>query len=278
LNQKTIVRKSVVAGMFYEDSPFVLRQHIADFMDRAQVPKLQGVVRAIVSPHAGYVYSGFTAAHAYKLLKGCQYDCVILIGPSHKEYFDGISIYSGDAYETPLGQTVINKEIRAELLGKEKTIVASLKGHRSEHSLEVQLPFLQTVLGEFSFVPIIIGDQRRELCTRLADALINVAAQRNLLFVASSDLSHYHPSHEAVLLDKRVISQLEKFNPQSFFDMLEEDTFEACGGGPIGVVMAVAQQLGANKAEVLHYCNSGDVTGDTSAVVGYLAASFRQAS
>jgi AmmeMemoRadiSam system protein B len=276
MSEKEIVRAPAVAGMFYERSPVALGKNIDEMLNRVQLPKVEGTVRAVVSPHAGYVYSGFTAAHAYKLLEGRKYDCVIAVGPSHREYFDGISIYSGDAYETPLGKVPINHEVRSELLQGEKNIVASVAGHRSEHSLEVQLPFLQRVLKEFSVVPIIMGDQRRQLCEQLSVALARVMANKNVLLVASSDLSHFHAYDEAVLLDTRVIQALERFNSDVFIDELEKKSFEACGGGPIAVAMKTAQQLGANRAEVLHYCNSGDITGDKSGVVGYLAAAFMQ--
>ena len=119
-----------------------------------------------------------------------------------------------------------------------------------------------------------MGDQHRPLCHKLAKAIARVAAKRNILLVASSDLSHYHPYDEAVELDNRVISELEKFDPDSFLDNIENQSFEACGGGPIATVMDSARQLGAKKAEILYYCNSGDITGDKSGVVGYLAAAF----
>jgi len=276
MSEKEIIRAPAVAGMFYEKSPTELRKNIDELLNRVQLPKVEGTVRAIVSPHAGYVYSGFTAAHAFKLLEGRKYDCVIVIGPSHREYFDGISIYSGDVYETPLGKVPINHEVRSELLQGEKNIVASVAGHRSEHSLEVQLPFLQCVLKEFSVVPIIMGDQRRHLCEQLSAALTRVIVNKNVLLIASSDLSHFHAYDEAVLLDKRVIRAVEQFNPDEFIDELEDKSFEACGGGPIAVAMKTAQRVGANRAEVLHYCNSGDITGDRSGVVGYLAAAFMQ--
>jgi MEMO1 family protein len=276
MSEKEIVRAPAVAGMFYDRSPAALRKNIDEMLNRVQLPKIEGTVRAVVSPHAGYVYSGFTAAHAFKLLEGKKYDCVIVVGPSHREYFDGISIYSGDAYETPLGKVPINHEVRSELLQGEKNIVASIEGHRAEHSLEVQLPFLQRVLKEFSVVPIIMGDQRRQLCEQLSVALARVMANKKVLLVASSDLSHFHAYDEAVLLDKRVIQEVERFNSDVFIDELEKKSFEACGGGPIAVAMKTAQQLGANRVEVLHYCNSGDITGDKSGVVGYLAAAFMQ--
>ncbi|MGD0037430.1 MAG: AmmeMemoRadiSam system protein B [Bacteroidota bacterium] len=274
MSAKLTVRPPTAAGLFYEDSPEVLQMNIDEYLEHARVPKLKSIVRALVSPHAGYVYSGFAAAHAYKMVEKINYDCVIIVGPSHREYFNGISIYPGDAYETPLGTIPINKEIRELLLEEKNAIIASNEGHRSEHSIEVQLPFLQRVLGDFSFVPIVMGDQRRQLCNELAEAIARVGTNRNILFVASSDLSHYHPYDEAVLLDNRVISELEKFNSETFINKMEEHSFEACGGGPIAAIMSAARRLGANKSEILYYCNSGDITGDKSGVVGYLAAAF----
>ena len=260
--------------LFYEILPDILQKNIEEYLENARVPKPEGTIRALVSPHAGYVYSGFAAAHAYKMIEGNKYDCVIVVGPSHREYFNGISIYPGDAYETPLGVIQINKEIREELLKENASIISSDEGHRSEHSIEVQMPFLQCVFGEFSFVPIIMGDQRRQLCNDLANAIVRVAKNRNILLVASSDLSHYHPYDEAVMLDNRVITELEKFNSETFISKMEEHSFEACGGGPIAAVMNAAQQLGANKADILYYCNSGDISGEKGGVVGYVAAAF----
>jgi MEMO1 family protein len=276
MSEKEIVRTPAVAGMFYERSSVALRKNIEEMLSYVQLPDIKGTVRAIVSPHAGYVYSGFTAAHAYKLLEGRKYDCIIAVGPSHQEYFDGISVFPGDAYETPLGKVSINSEVRLELLQLENNIVASVAGHRKEHSLEVQLPFLQCVLGEFSFVPIIMGDQRRQLCEKLSIALASVMENRNILLVASSDLSHFHVYDEAIILDKRVIKAVKDFDPDVFIDDLENKSFEACGGGPIAVSMKIAKRSGTNQVEILHYCNSGDVTGDKSGVVGYLAAAFMQ--
>jgi AmmeMemoRadiSam system protein B len=276
MTEKEMVRAPAVAGLFYEKTPDALRKNIDEMLKLVKLPKVKGTVRALISPHAGYVYSGFTAAHAFKLLEEQQYDCVIAVGPSHREYFDGISVYSGSAYDTPLGKVPINNEVRSALLQDEKNIFASLSGHRSEHSLEVQLPFLQSVLREFSFVPIIMGDQRRKLCEQLSAALARVMIDRNILLLASSDLSHFHSYDEAVRLDRRVINEVRRFNSDAFIDELENKSFEACGGGPIAVALKTAQLVGATRAEILHYCNSGDITGDKKEVVGYLAAAFMQ--
>jgi AmmeMemoRadiSam system protein B len=272
MSKKYTVRPPTAAGLFYEILPDILRENIKGYLENARVPIQKGTVRALVSPHAGYVYSGLAAAHGYKMIQGSNYDCVVVVGPSHREYFDGVSIYPGDAYETPLGTIPIHREIREEMLNEKTVIVSSDAGHRSEHSIEVQLPFLQSVLGDFSFVPVVMGDQRRQVCIELAKAIVRVAKNRNILLVASSDLSHYHPYDEAVMLDNVVIGELENFNSETFIDDMEKHSFEACGGGPIAVVMNAARQLGASKTEILYYCNSGDITGEKSGVVGYLAA------
>jgi Predicted dioxygenase len=149
MSEKEIVRVPAVAGMFYERSPAALRKDIDEMLNRVQLPKVEGTVRAVVSPHAGYVYSGFTAAHAFKLLEGRKYDCVIAVGPSHQEYFDGISIYSGDAYETPLGKVPINHEVRSELLQGEKNILLRLQGIARSIRLKCNCHFSSVCLRSF---------------------------------------------------------------------------------------------------------------------------------
>jgi hypothetical protein len=267
-------RPAAVAGSFYPASPKVLQRTVDDMLQSAEVPKSSGSILGLVSPHAGYVYSGFTAAHSYKMLSGMTPEAVIVVGPSHRDYFDGVSIFPGASYQTPLGEVPIHASLRAELLAAGKIITLSPLGHGAEHCIEVQLPFLQRALGSFSFVPVIMGDQSLDICRKLAEALASVIGKRNIILVASSDLSHYHPYDEAVKLDKRVIRLVEEYDPVGLLDKLEHHQLEACGGGPIAAVMLAAQKLGASKASVLHYCNSGDTAGDKDAVVGYLSAMF----
>jgi hypothetical protein len=270
------VRQPAVAGAFYDADPDVLRRHVDSLLDQARGATVKGSIKGLVSPHAGYMYSGSTAAVGYRLLRGKSYDAVILVGPSHREFFTGASIYPGDSYRTPLGDVPVHKEMRDELVKEGGTIMLSDAGHRGEHCLEVQLPFLQRVLGEFSIVPIIIGNQRREFCLALGNALAKAASRRNVLLVASSDLSHYHPYDEAVKLDRQVIGLVEALDDITMMDQIEEERIEACGGGPVVSVMHAAKLLGANRSQVLFYCNSGDITGDKDAVVGYLSAAFLQ--
>lgn len=270
------VRSAAVAGSFYDSDPEHLRGEVDFLLNEQKAPKLKGVIKGLVSPHAGYMYSGSVAAAAFRNLKGTPYEAVLLVGPSHREYFDGVTIYPGDAYETPLGQVPINREFRAALLRQSAIIQLSEAGHRAEHCLEVQLPFLQRVLGEFSIVPMIIGNQTKEYCLNLGTAIAAVARKRNVLLVASSDLSHYHTYDVAMELDQRVIHDVEAFDEDKLMDRLVDERDEACGGGPVVAVMRAAKLLGANRSHILLYSNSGDATGDKSAVVGYCSAAFLQ--
>ena len=270
------IRKPAVAGSFYDGDPGRLRDHVDLLLTQAEETNLEGQIRGLVSPHAGYMYSGLAAAVGYKALRGSSFDAVLMVGPSHREFFDGVSIYPGDAYRTPLGDVPIQKEIRAALASHSPVFVLSDAGHRSEHCLEVQLPFLQRVLGDFAFVPMIVGNQRREICLSLGNAIAEVSQGKNVLLVASSDLSHYHPYNVAVDLDRRVIDQVESFDELGLMEQIDDERVEACGGGPVVSVMRAAKLLGANRSKALFYCNSGDITGDKSAVVGYLSAAFFQ--
>jgi len=270
------VREPAVAGLFYPDLRTVLEREVGELLLRARSFRVEGLIRGLISPHAGYVYSGYTAACGYRLIQGQQYDAAIIVGPSHREYFDGISVYDGDFYRTPLGDLPVDKEIRQALADADPSIKISETGHQLEHSVEVQLPFLQYVFGKLPFVPVIMGDQRRELCTGLANAIARVCSGRNILLVASTDLSHYHQYAEAVELDRQIIDEIAAFRPEDLLDKIEREQGEACGGGPTAAVMMAAASMGARKCKELFYCNSGDVTGDKEAVVGYLSAALIQ--
>lgn len=273
LISSTTERAPVVAGAFYPGSAQRLQNDVDEMLGRAtpKVPQIESIL-GVISPHAGYMYSGATAACAYGALTGHAFDAVIVIGPSHQEYFRGCSVYPGASYRTPLGVVPIHTQLRSALVNEAKRITLSAAGHRGEHSVEVQLPFLQRVLGNFSFVPVVMGDQTLELCENLADAIVSAVSNRRVLLVASSDLSHYHSYEEALSLDHRVVDLIEAYDPRGLMDRLEHRTLEACGGGPIVSVMLAARKLGATSARVVQYCNSGDVTGEKNAVVGYCAA------
>lgn len=277
------VRQSIVAGSFYPSNPSVLRRMIIEFLEKAENKNINNI-KGLVCPHAGYIYSGQIAAHSYKQIEGKDYETVIIIAPSHAEYFDFNSIYTGSAYETPLGLVKIDTEKALSLINKSNYpsyIQGSTFGHRKEHSLEVQLPFLQVVLSDFKIIPIVMGAQTKQNIESLGRAIGDLFKGENILIIASTDLSHYHSYSTAVSLDSKVIEAIEKFNDPSFdieefIDDISTQQLEMCGGGPVASAMIASSLLGANEAAVLEYKNSGDVSGDKSAVVGYLSAAFYQ--
>jgi AmmeMemoRadiSam system protein B/AmmeMemoRadiSam system protein A len=270
-------RKPTAAGQFYTDDPVFLSKQITGFFKKAKKEALPGEIIALIVPHAGYVYSGQVAAHAFKLLEGLSFETVVVISPSHVVPFRGASVYNGGAYETPLGKISVDTSTAGEIADASDRVSLSNAGHasggmRGEHSLEVELPFLQLVLGKFKLVPIVMGDQDWATCKALADALIKALKGKSSLIIASTDLSHFHPYDEAVRLDNIVLDHVNDFDPDGLYSDLTAGACEACGGGPMITVMLAGKGLGADKSKVLKYANSGDVTGDRSGVVGYMAA------
>ncbi len=273
MQQDSIIRRPAVAGMFYSGNRETLEREVAVFLESSRKEKEVDYIHGIVAPHAGYMYSGGVAARAYRQVMDFEYDVVVVISPSHHVYFENVSVYNGDYYETPLGLVPVNKEICRQLAETDARLVLSAIGHEGEeHALEVQLPFLQHIFDDFTLVPIVMGNQDMTNIKSLAYALGVVLKNKRALIVASSDLSHYHSYNEAVRLDSVVISHIDNFKEDNLYEDLQSGLCEMCGGGPVIAMMKACRQLGANKAKVVLYRNSGDVTGDRSQVVGYLAA------
>ena len=268
------VRPHSVAGTFYPLDPRILSLDIERMLDDTEKRSLKGIITALIVPHAGYAYSGLTAAHGFKLLEGKRYDTVVVISPSHREYFRGISVFNGTTYRTPLGDVPIDAQLREEIVKGDQIIESSARGHGAEHAIEVQIPFLQKVIKDFMLLPVVVGDQRSDYCFHLGNRLAEVLENKNALIVASTDLSHFHPSAQAQKLDQIIISDVENFDYQKLMEDLEFEKAEACGGGPVVAAMSASKQLGADGVEVLHQCNSGDVTGDHESVVGYFSAAI----
>jgi len=268
------VRRSVLQGSWYPADPAALQGLMTQFLAEADPPlPLEGRVRALVVPHAGYRYSGPVAAHAYGLIRGMPIERVVLIGPSHRWRIDGISIGCYEAYETPLGRVPVDRNAADRLVRADSSIGFIPQAHAAEHSLEIQLPFLQTVLGAFEIVPVLMGRMDSATCSLLADSLIRVMDDgKRTLLVASTDLSHYHTDAKARELDRRFIHYVEDFDPKGLLAALAERRCEACGGGPTAAVLMAARRLGADRCAALDYATSGDATGDRDRVVGYLAA------
>ena len=272
------IREPAVAGAFYPANPAQLAKTIAEMLSATPKASVPGEIRGLVAPHAGYIYSGPVAAYAYKAIQGAEYKDVIVISPSHYEAFEGAAIYPGDAYRTPLGDIAIDKELSQAIASQAKFAQLSKYGHRptfrgGEHSLEVELPWLQTMLGDFKLVAIVMGDQDIETCRDLAESIAKAVGKRDdVLLVASSDLSHFHKYSQAAKLDNKLAKLVGDFDYRDLYNELQSHEVEACGGGPIVSVMMACEKLGAGSAEVLKYSNSGDITHDSSSVVGYLAA------
>jgi AmmeMemoRadiSam system protein B/AmmeMemoRadiSam system protein A len=266
------IRQPVVAGSFYIANPKALAQEIKGYFNNVPADHIISEKPiGLISPHAGYMYSGQVAAFAYKQIEGRHYEAIMILAPSHQAYFPGASLDTKEGYRTPLGVVPVAKEIIKQIFGKSSLITHYPQAHLQEHSLEVQIPFLQTVVKDFKLIPIVMGDQTIETCEMVARALANVIKNHDVLVVASSDLSHYHPSNMAQSLDQKVIDRINAFDPQGLALDLKLHTTEACGGGPIITALIIGEYLGANKAKVVKYANSGDVSGDYSGVVGYAA-------
>jgi AmmeMemoRadiSam system protein B/AmmeMemoRadiSam system protein A len=280
--EKEGIRQAAVAGSFYPADPKELAKIVDRFLAGAAVPSFDGPVVAVVSPHAGYEYSGEVAAYSYAAPKGRKTERVVVVAPSHYDAFSFVSVYNGCAYATPFGTIPVDKTFAAQLAAMSPLIKLSDRGHRvsaeqREHSIEVQLPFLQRVLGPFKLVPIIMGDQSYGSCRALGLGLAKLIHEPETLIVASSDLSHYHTYDQAEKEDHKTLKAIEEWDYLNMAQNFEARVWEACGGGPIIATMIAAERLGANEAKVLKYANTGDVTGDRSRVVGYGAVALIKA-
>jgi AmmeMemoRadiSam system protein B len=268
------VRRSVIAGSWYPGSASALASTIDGFMAAVDEGPLEGELRGLISPHAGYSYSGRVAAYAYKQLEGKSYPTVVIVSPIHRHYGGRYLVTSNQYYETPLGMAEVDGQLVSKLGGE---IELNFVDQDAEHSLEIQLPFLQHMLGEFTLLPVMMGDQGLGACRELSVALAKVLGEKEALLVASSDLAHLHDYEEVVAHDRFVQRFVNDFDPEGLASSLAKNEAQACGGGPIVTVMLTARELGADSAKVLKYMNSGDVTGARTPgqyTVGYLAGAI----
>lgn len=269
------IRSSSFAGMFYPEGKDELKNDLGNYFTLAEEEQISEKIWGLIAPHAGYMYSGQVAAEAYNQIIGKKFDTVIVVAPSHREHFPGASVYEGDAYKTPLGNIEIDKEIAQQCVNSNERIYLSEDGHREEHSLEVQLPFLQYALGEFQLVPIVMCDQSYDMCAYLGLVLGNILKQNDtVLLVGSTDLSHFYDYNTAVSLDNHIVNRVNKLDHEGLSKDIEKRKCEACGAGPMITVMYAVKLAGATFSKVLSYKNSGDVTGDRTRVVGYMSALF----
>jgi AmmeMemoRadiSam system protein B len=247
---------------------------VDDCLASAQGAPRLAALTALIAPHAGLMYSGAVAAHAYRQLEGRHVDVVVLVGPSHFVGFEGVSIYRRGGFDSPLGVAPVDEACASRLMAASSLIKEHGAAHVREHSLEMQLPFVRRLLPHAAIVPLVVGWQTPAVARELARALAEAVADTSAVLVASSDLSHYHDAETAHALDLQVVEAVAAFDPDQLQRLLDGNDQHACGGGPMVAVMRAARALGAREGVVLNYADSGDVSGDKSAVVGYLAAAF----
>ena len=278
--EKQSVRLLILAGQWYPRSRDQLQKRVEHLLSEAATPPVKGTLKAIIVPHAGYTYSGPVAAHAYKILQGRPFRRIILVGPSHRATFKGVSVNLQKVYRTPLGDVPVDLSMAKKIIQLGKPCIRWLaQAHGMEHSLEIQLPFLQTVLSEFSIVPIVMGQQDYNTCLDISRILAEALGRsEDTLILASSDLSHYHTYQKAKEKDLEFIKHTKAFDPEALDKALSKGHCEACGQGPVIATMLTARKLGADQSYILDYANSGDITGYHNRVVGYLAAALFRSS
>jgi AmmeMemoRadiSam system protein B/AmmeMemoRadiSam system protein A len=262
------VKEPAVAGSFYPADAGTLAASVEAYLAQAAPEPQSGRLVALVSPHAGYIYSGHVAAWGYKGLR--DYDTVVLIGPSHRVGFTGASVYTEGSFRTPLGDVKIDRRLARSLLDEKANVTFYPEAFEGEHSLEVQLPFLQSVLTDFRIVPILISRPTGEMYNHLAGKLSEVLRRNEkVLIVASTDLSHYHDAERAESMDARILESIERLSPGTAQGLLATGKGEMCGSYAVLLTLEVVRQVGANRVELFRYAHSGHVTGDPKSVVGY---------
>ncbi len=280
------IRRPTQAGAFYESDAESLKTQIENCFLQELGPKKYPQVNksgprkvvGLVCPHAGYMFSGAVAAHSYyELAQDGKPDTIVILGPNHTGYGSALSSMNEGIWRTPLGDVEIDVETSNLIVQETRIIDVDEAAHRFEHSIEVQLPFLQYLYGsEFKFVPICFRMQDLSSAVEVGQALAKVLAKKNALVIASSDMTHYEPQIKAAAKDKSALKAVEELDEKRFYSIIETQNITACGYGPITTVITAAKGLGAKGAKLLCYKSSGDVTGDYSSVVGYAAVSFKK--
>ena len=267
-------RAAVYAGQFYDQRPQVLTKQIELFIEQAKKksPKA-GELRALIVPHAGYSCSGAVAATAYKLVENLDYKTVVIVGTSHREEIAGCSIYPEGGYETPLGIAKIDK-ILAQKIAGDSGFGYNPAAHRTEHSIEVQVPFIQMVLPQAKIVPILMGSPTQDAVLTLANSLTRILGGTNTLVVVSTDLSHYYSKSKANAIDAQTIALLKSFDTKTLLEKLQRGENIMCGGGGVAASMLYTKKMGSASLDLLQYADSSMTCGSPSDVVGYMAAAL----
>jgi hypothetical protein len=275
-----LIHDPILAGTWYPGAPEELRAQVAKYLDHVPTHDPGGRIMALISPHAGIIYSGQVAAHSYKLLLGQKFDTVIVIGPSHQLAFTGVATYDCAGFRTPMGVVPLDTQLIGILTKSDSHIRNFPEVFQKEHSVEMQLPFLQATLPDFKLVPLVMGSYDLSACRRLSETIVDAMKGKSVLIVASSDLSHYHTYDTAREMDGRLLEKVRAMDVDGLSECLDTGKCEACGRAPIITAMLAVKKLGADRCDVIQYANSGDVTGEKNTyngVVGYAAAVFSKA-
>jgi AmmeMemoRadiSam system protein B len=268
------LRPSPIAGTWYPANPNKLAASIDEFLEQAKLPELTGKVIAVIAPHAGHVYSGAVAAHSFAAMRGLAPNLVAVISPYHNYDPHPLLTTKHKAYSTPLGNIEVDNNALAELQSYLPTPITPISNDR-EHSLEIELPFLQRIFQNgFKLLPIMIREQEESVSRQLGDALAKTLQNKNAVLVASTDLSHFHDQKTANTYDKEMLRRFESLKPESIFEAEHTEKGFACGHAAVATVEWAAKRLGASEVRILNYATSGDVTGDLSSVVGYGSAAI----
>jgi len=270
------VRPSPIAGRWYEGNPKALARSVDDFIQNATLPTLDGKVMGVIAPHAGHIYSGAVAGYAFAALRSQTPNLVAVISPMHHPYSEPLLTTSHAAYWTPLGEVPVERDALNQLdvfLKSELGFGLSPVSRDPEHSLEIELPFLQRALkSDWKLLPVMVRALDPHVSQGLGRALAQVLRGKNALLVASTDLSHYYNQTAALKFDRAMLQAIESFDPEAAFDLERAGKGFACGLGAVTAVLWAARELGADRVKVLRHATSGDVTGDYTSVVGYGAA------
>jgi len=277
-----MIRRPAVAGQFYESNPTDLKERIENCFLHHLGPRKKPNsnqrmnIAGLISPHAGYLYSGPIAAHAYYYASMIEIpELVIILGPNHSGLGSMIATMDKGIWKTPLGNLRIDEDMAKKLIKVSEIIDFSYEAHIQEHSIEVQLPFLQYVFGsDFKILPICMGLQDKNTSIEVGDAISKIARFRKTLIVASSDLTHYENQKEASFKDLKFINSILEMNISEMYFILQRLNVSACGYGPIASLLTSMKNLQVNNSKLLKYATSGDITGDKNSVVGYSSILF----
>lgn len=271
-------RPSPLAGKWYPDDAPTLSRLVDGYLDAANGDKTDQAMRGVVAPHAGLRFSGPVAGHSFHAVRGRRFDLVVVLGPSHYANQNPLLTCGHDAFETPLGQVPVDRAAVDQLDARLKQRIGfGLTPVRNdpEHSIEMELPFLQRALGKFSVLPVVLVDQSAKTCRALGEALAETLAEKDPLLVASSDLSHFYEQPVADRLDQEMLRRIGNFDPEAVLEAETSGIGYACGHGAIAATLWAAKAMGATLVEILEHATSGDVSGNYDSVVGYGAAAIR---